>query len=153
MKNRKYLTVLLFLLVLNWSVLAEAVSPSSEAFKKGYIGYGLDVGYGFGFNLPPSKDRTDSQFGFFAPNVTQDLTGNINEGKIYQGNLNFLNEITLLAFQHPKTGVLVGWSPILKYKFIKPTRKWAPTFLAGTGFSYTDFDQITDLCKMGFQII
>ncbi|MEC7641832.1 MAG: acyloxyacyl hydrolase [Nitrospinota bacterium] len=141
MKKRKYAAILLWVWVLSWSVLAEADSSSPLRFTKGNMGYGLDVGYGFGFNLPTSEDRTDSQFVFFAPNVEYDLTGNINEGKFYQGNLNLLNEITLLVFQHPETGVLAGWSPMLEYKFIKPARKWAPTFLAGIGFSYTDFNR------------
>ncbi|MFQ5671917.1 MAG: acyloxyacyl hydrolase [Nitrospinales bacterium] len=141
MKNFKCVLVLLFLLILSSNQTASAGNSTPTRFHKGHVGYGLDVGFGFGFNLPTSEDRVDSQYGFFAPNLEYDLTGNIAKGSFYQGNLNFVAEATVLAFQHPDTSVLAGFSPMLKYKFVKPTRKWAPTFLAGIGFAYTDFDR------------
>lgn len=140
-KKIRYVPVLLFLLILSSHQIAIAGSSSPKRFHKGHVSYGLDVGYGFGFNLPTSEDRTDTQFGFFAPNLEYDLTGNIAKGSLFQGNLNAVAEATVLAFQYPDTSVLAGFSPMLKYKFVKPDRKWAPTFLAGIGFSYTDFDR------------
>ncbi|MFQ5715964.1 MAG: acyloxyacyl hydrolase [Nitrospinales bacterium] len=141
MRNLKCVAAVLALLSLGWSLPAEAGKFSPTRFKKGSYDFGFQLGYGAGLNIPSGPDRTDVQFGFFAPNFKYDLLGNIGQS-FYQGNLYFVSEIDFIFTHHPATGYLIGGSPILQYKFIKPKkRKWAPTILAGIGFANTDLDK------------
>ena len=121
-------------------VLTEKENP--VRFEKGYYEFGLEVGYGAGFDIPFGRDRTDIQFSHVAANFQLDLTGTIGGEGPYRGNLNWYAELNANLLDNPGFGTLVGFSPLMfKYKFLDSERKWAPTLLAGAGFAFTDWDE------------
>ena len=140
--NRIFPFVIL-LLIESFAVVS-MVSADKEVparFERGHYEFGAEIGYGTGFNIPTSFDRTDIQFAHLAANFQLDLTGNIGKS-FYQGNLNWRPELNVALLHNPGFGALVGFSPLMyQYKFVKPERKWAPTLLAGAGFALTDWDE------------
>jgi len=117
----------------------------SDRFTKGDTSFGGHFGLGHTFNLPPGKDRTDLSFAFIFPNWQENLTGLIAQDSLLQGALFWQIEAGLALLTHRGHEYLVGFSPLMvEYKFLNPKRKWAPTFLAGAGFSMTNWKDQAD---------
>ena len=117
-------------------------AQSTPRFKKGHYQFGSELGYSAGIDLPTGVDRTDIQFFHIAANFQYDLTGNIGRGKFYQGNLYWFTELGADILHNPEYGYLLGFSPVMfQYKFVQPSRRWAPTLLGGAGFSLTNWDE------------
>ena len=111
-----------------------------EKFSKGNSSFGGQLGFGHTFNLPKGKDRTDLSFAFIFPNWQQNLTGVIAQDSSFQGALFWHIEAGIATLTHRDHEYLVGFSPLMvEYKFLNLKRKWAPTFLAGAGFSMTNW--------------
>lgn len=112
----------------------------SDRFAKGDSSFGGQLGFGHTFNLPTGKDRTDLSFAFIFPNWQKNLTGLIAPGSPLQGALYWHVEAGMAVLTHRDHEYLVGISPLIaEYKFLNSQRKWAPTFLAGAGFSMTNW--------------
>ena len=141
--------VLLSTMLFFAGVMAADAEKFSERFGRGTYEFGLAFGYGFTFDLPTGSDRTDLEFLFFFPNFKYNLTGVVGKS-FYRGSLFWVVEVggvvtvTDATRDGVKTGgsglYHVGFSPVLvEYKFLSPTRRWAPHILLGGGFSYGDF--------------
>ena len=136
--------VLILIVILVCPFLAEAQS-FTDRFAKGKASFGGNLGHGHTFNLPPGKDRTDLSFAFVFPNWQENLTGLIAQNSPLQGALYWQVEAGLALLTHRGHEYLAGFSPLMvEYKFLNPKRKWAPTFLAGAGFSMTNWKDQAD---------
>ena len=144
-----FLTVLLSTMLFLSGVMVADAEKFSERFGRGTYEFGAEFGYGYTFNLPPGPDRTDLDFLFFFPNFKYNLTGVIGDS-FYRGSLFWVLEVggVVTVKEAKRFGVKtgesglyqVGFSPVLvEYKFLSPTRGWAPHILLGGGFSYGDF--------------
>ena len=112
----------------------------SDRFAEGGSYFGGNLGHGHTFNLPKGKDRTDLSFAFIFPNWQKNLTGLVAQNSFLQGALYWQVEAGLALLTHRGHEYLVGFSPLMvEYKLLNPKRKWAPTFLAGAGFSMTNW--------------
>ncbi len=121
-----------------------------DRFSKGESSFGGELGFGYTFNLPPGKDRTDLSFGFVFPNWQKNLTGIIAPDSLLQGALYWHVEAGLAQLTHRDHEYLLGFSPVMvQYKFLKLGRKWAPTFLAGAGFSMQNWDDTPAEYELG----
>ena len=136
--------VLVVLMILAFPVFAGAQS-FHDRFSKGDASFGGQLGLGHTFNLPPGKDRTDLSFAFIFPNWQKNLTGLIAQDSFLQGALYWHVEAGMALLTHRGHEYLVGFSPLMvEYKFLNPKRRWTPTFLAGGGFSMTDWKDQAD---------
>ena len=82
---------------------------------------------------------------FLFPNWQRNLTGVIAQDSLLQGALYWQVEAGMALLTHRDHEWLLGFSPLMvEYKFLNPKRKWAPTFLAGAGFSMTNWDDPAD---------
>ena len=137
----------LFLWIVTVTLAVVITSPAfaedqnfSDRFAKGNTSFGGELGFGHTFNLPPGKDRTDLSFAFIFSNWQKNLSGIIAPDSPLQGALYWDVEGGLALLTHRDHEYLVGFSPLIaEYKFLNPQRKWAPTFLAGAGFSMTNW--------------
>lgn len=143
-----FLSIILFFA----SIIVADAEKFSERFGKGTYAFGVEFGGGYTFNLPPGPDRTDMDFLFFFPNFKYNLTGVMGKS-FYRGSLYWVLEVGAVVTYNDsvifrgktiKTGdpglFQIGVSPVLlEYKFLSPTRRWAPYILLGGGFSYGDF--------------
>lgn len=116
----------------------------SSRFKKGQSDFGGQVGWGYTVDIPPGRDRVNIGYLFVFPNWQYNLTGLIGNSWyrgawFYHGEIGFANAVD-------RGGEwLLGWSPLMaQYKFLNPRRRWAPTALAGAGFSYGTWDSIAE---------
>ena len=117
----------------------------SDRFAKGNTSFGGELGFGHTFNLPPGKDRTDLSFAFIFSNWQKNLTGIIAPDSPLQGALYWDVEGGLALLTHRDHEYLLGFSPLIaEYKFLNPERKWAPTILAGAGFSMQNWEEQAD---------
>ena len=117
----------------------------SDRFAKGNTSFGGELGFGHTFNLPPGKDRTDLSFAFIFSNWQKNLTGIIAPDSPLQGALYWGVEGGLALLTHRDHEYLLGFSPLIaEYKFLNPERKWAPTILAGAGFSMQNWEEQAD---------
>ena len=136
--------VLVVLVILAFPVFVGAQS-FHDRFSKGDASFGGQLGLGHTFNLPPGKDRTDLSFAFIFPNWQKNLTDLIAQSSLLQGALYWHVEAGMAVLTHRDHEYLVGFSPLMaEYKFLNPKRKWAPTFLAGAGFSMQNWDDQAD---------
>jgi len=130
------------------AIIADA-EKFAERFGKGTHQFGAEFGYGYSFDLPTGSERTDIDFLFFFPNFKYNLTGVVGNS-FYRGSLFWvlevggvvtINDAKRLGMKTGSSGKYqVGFSPLLvEYKFLSPTRGWAPHILLGGGFSYGDF--------------
>ena len=135
-----------------------------KRFAQGTTLWGVNVGYGYTFDLPSTNpgapDRTDMDFFYVFPHFKYNLFGPIGKS-FYRGALYWVVEagaaITVKdstrTAVNPTTGALVnlttdsapkvqgGFVPIqAEYKFVSPTRRWAPFIKLGAGFSYGNFN-------------
>ena len=135
--------VLAVLLVFN--VTTVGAESFSQRFEKGSSDFGVQLGWGHNFNLPPGPpNRTDMGFAFFFPNWQRNLTGVIGGDSWYQGSW-FYHMEAGLAFADRDDKFLLGWSPLMvQYKFLSPKRRWAPNILLGTGFSMTNWKDVAE---------
>lgn len=126
-----------------------------DRFSKGESSFGGELGYGHTLDLPSGRDRTDLSFVFAFPNWQKNLTGIIAPGTLLQGAVYWHVEAGLAQLTHRGHESLLGFSPLMvQYKFLKPGRKWAPTFLAGAGFSTQNWDnQAIDELGSEFQFL
>lgn len=123
-----------------------------ERFAQKQTQWGLDIGYGYTFDLPPVDaigDRTNFEFLYFFPKWKYNLTGIKGQG-FWQGALYWVVDggITIATADPTLNGVatgdaplyVIGFSPIqAEYKFLNPHRKWAPFVFAGAGISIGDW--------------
>ncbi len=115
-------------------------------FAKGQHEFGLTLGYGFSFSLPPSglppDQRTKFRFVYFFPNFKYNLTGLVGSS-IYRGALYWVIEAgAAVTVRDPtrngqsiKNGpnYVLGLVPAqLEYKFINPERNIPFVFSTGT---------------------
>ena len=122
----------------------------SDRFAKGDTSFGGELGFGYTFNLPPGKDRTDLSFAFIFPNWQKNLTGIIAPDSLLQGALYWHVEAGLALLTHRDHEYLIGFSPLMvNYKFLDSQRKWAPNILLGTGFSMQDWDDTPAEYELG----
>ena len=146
---RIFCAVLLSMTLCFAGVMAADAEKFSERFGKGTYQFGLEFGYAYTFDLPAGADRTNLDFMFFFPNFKYNLTGIVGES-FYRGSLFWVAELgavvtvtdaTRLGIKTGDPGLFqVGFSPVLvEYKFLSPTRAWAPHILLGGGFSYGNF--------------
>jgi len=116
-----------------------------DRFSKGDSSFGAQLGFGHTFNMPSGKDRTDLSFAFIFPNWQYNLTGVIAQDAPLQGVLYWHVEAGMALLTHRGHEYLLGFSPLMvEYKFLNPNRKWAPTLLAGAGFSMTNWKDQAD---------
>lgn len=133
-------------------------------FGRGTTQWGINGGFGYTIDLPKTNfgapDRTNIDFLYLFPHFKYNLTGVIGDS-FYRGALYWVAEAGLLfsvsdstrMIRNPLTGtatltttdtapaVQFGFVPVqVEYKFLGPTRRWAPTVIVGAGFSYGDFD-------------
>ncbi len=142
--------------------------PSANSrFAKGTKEFGIQLGYGYTFDLPPVNfdvnDRTNVDFVYFFPFFKYNLTGLIGRS-FFQGALFWVIDFgTAISITDPdRNGVktdnapnfLFGFTPIqLEYKFINPQRKWAPYVFAGAGFSVGDWHEAAREISTAFEFI
>ena len=150
------------------SVNHSTLSPDFETrFAKGQHEFGLSLGYGFTFNLPPvdevSGERTRIRFAHFSPNFKYNLTG-IRGGSVFQGALYWVIEATAaVTVRDParnnqviedSPSLLIGLVPLqLEYKFLNANRSWAPFLFAGVGGSWSQWFQETREISTAFEFI
>ena len=146
---RAFFVVFLSVILFFFGVIPSNAEKFSERFGRGTYEFGLEAGYGYTFNLPTGSDRTDIDYLFFFPNFKYNLTGVIGDS-FYRGSLFWVLEVGGIVSikDSMRAGVKtadaglyqIGVSPVLvEYKFLSPTRSWAPHILLGGGFSYGDF--------------
>ena len=139
----------------------------AERFAKGQTEFGLQLGYGFTFDLPKitkvEEERTNIDFAFIAPNFKYNLTGVVGKS-FYQGALYWVVEtsasISLLDPDRNNLKVdsaptyVFGITPLqLEYKFVKPNRKWGPFVFGGVGFSVGDWHKGSREISTAFEFI
>ena len=127
----------------------------SERFTKGEASYGVQVGFGATFDLPPGRDRTDLSFLFLFPNYQYNLTGLIKKDSFLSGALYWHVEAGLAELVNRDGEYLFGFTPLMvQYKFLNPKRSWAPNILVGAGFAMTNWkDQATAELGSEFQFL
>ncbi len=152
----------------NKSAKAKTKSRGMGAFEtrfgQGTTQWGVTGGFGYTIDLPKTNfgapDRTNIDFLYLFPHFKYNLFGVIGDS-FYRGALYWVAEAGLLfsvsdstrIIRNPFTGaatmtttdtapaVQFGFVPVqVEYKFLGPTRRWAPTVIIGAGFSYGDFD-------------
>ena len=144
MKRKSGFWILILVVILACPVFVAAQS-FSDKFGKGGSSFGGQLGLGHTFNLPPGKDRTDLSFALIFPNWQKNLTGLIAQDSPLQGVLYWHIEAGMALLTHRSHEYLIGFSPLMvEYKFLNPERKWAPTLLAGGGFSMTNWKDQAD---------
>jgi len=112
----------------------------SDRFAKGNTTFGGQLGMGYTVQIPPGRDRTDLSFAWIFPNWQYNLTGIMAEDSFLRGALFWHVEGGLSLLTHRDHEYLVNFSPLMaEYKFLSPKRRWAPTLLAGAGFSMTNW--------------
>ena len=112
----------------------------SDRFAKGNTTFGGQLGMGYTVQIPPGRDRTDLSFAWIFPNWQYNLTGIMAEDSLMRGALFWHVEGGLSLLTHRDHEYLVNFSPLMaEYKFLSPKRRWAPTLLAGAGFSMTNW--------------
>ncbi|KMP10320.1 hypothetical protein UR09_02155 [Candidatus Nitromaritima sp. SCGC AAA799-A02] len=138
---RRSIGCLVWLLVVVFAVPSMAGAQSfSDRFAKGGSSYGFQAGYGYTFDLPPGRDRSDLSFMFLFPNYQYNLTGVVAKDSLFRGALYWHVEAGLAQLTHREWESLLGFSPLMaEYKFLNPKRNWAPNILAGAGFAYTNW--------------
>ena len=137
-QTSKFLVLVVFMIFAEPSFLE--AQGFSERFSKGSSSFGGQLGMGHTFNLPPGKDRTDLSFAFIFPNWQYNLTGLISQDSFLQGALYWHVEAGLAGLTRRDHEYLLGFSPLMvEYKFLNQKRRWAPTVLAGAGFSMTNW--------------
>ena len=144
MRQANFFWVVIVVVVIANPVFVRAQS-FPDRFAKGNASFGGELGFGHTFDLPPGKDRTDLSFAFMFPNWQKNLTGVIAQDSPLQGALYWHVEAGMAVLTHRDHEYLVGFSPLMaQYKFLNPKRKWAPTFLAGAGFSMQNWEEQAD---------
>lgn len=132
--------------VLALSILAGGAARAEtfdERFGQGTWTYGAEAGFGYTFDLPPGKDRSDLKFALLFPNFQYNMTGVIGRGAWYQGALYWHPELNAAYLTNHGGKYVAGFSPVmLEYKFVDPKRGWAPNLLGGAGFSFTNWDDV-----------
>lgn len=114
----------------------------TERFGEGTTSVGIQAGFGYTIDLPPGRDRTDLGFLFLFPNYKYNLTGIVGES-FYQGALYWHVEAGLAQVMNRDGEYLVGFSPLMvDYKFLSPSRNWAPNILLGGGFAFTNWKDV-----------
>ncbi len=128
-------------------------------FGKGTTQWGINGGFGYTIDLPSTNpgapDRTNIDFLFLFPHWKYNLTGVIGDS-FYRGALYWAVEAGSVFSISDSTRVFPGGTKVVtdtapafqlgfvpvqvEYKFLGPTRRWAPTVLLGAGFTYGDFD-------------
>ncbi len=125
-----------------------------QRFAQKNTHWGLDIGYGYTFNLPPVDaigDRTNVDFLYIFPKWKYNLTGIKGNGP-WRGALYWVIDGGLaIAIKDPTLNsntvgeaplYTLGFSPLqLEYKFLSPARKWAPFVFAGAGISIGDWHE------------
>jgi len=149
------------------SLAGSAFSDFENRFAKHQYQFGLSLGYGFNFNLPPTglpaAQRSKFKFAYFFPNFKYNLTGLIGSS-FYQGALYWVMEVgAAVTVTDPtqnnrqiKNGpnYVLGLVPAqLEYKFIGPGRSWAPFLYAGVGGSWGDWYEETREISTPFEFI
>lgn len=139
----------------------------SERFAKGQHQFGVTLGYGATFNLPPvttvGTNRTKIKFLYFFPNFKYNLTGMIGKS-YYRGALYWVVEAgaAVSILETKRDGVVLddaptyvfGITPLqLEYKFLSPERKWAPFAFAGVGFSVGNWHKAAREISTAFEFI
>ena len=138
----------------------------TERFGKGRSEFGVQVGFGRSLDHPSfsdEDDRTDLDFLFIFPNYKYNLTGIVGES-FYRGSLYWMIEAGgIVSVADPKRfGVKTGESPIyqvgvsplmVEYKFLSPDRRWAPSIIAGAGFSWGDINDGAAELSTAFEFI
>lgn len=145
----------------------EKIPGFDERFAKGQKSFGLQLGYGFTFNLPPvlsvNGDRTNFQFLYFAPNFKYNLTGIIGNS-YFRGALYWVVDLQLVVgVTDPDRGnitvdqgpnYMFGITPLqVEYKFLDPARKWAPFVFGGAGVAIGDFHRGAREIQTAFEFI
>lgn len=131
-----------------------------DRFAKGKYQFGLSLGGGFNFTLPPTglkpAERTDFRFIHFSPNYKYNLTGPVGSS-FYQGALYWVIEagVTMTIRDPHRDGRPVDKAPNyvfgivpfqLEYKFVSPQRSWAPFVYGGVGGSWGDwYDEAAEI--------
>ena len=143
-------------------------SEFESRFAKGLYEFGLSMGYGFTFNLPPvdspSDERTRIRFAHFSPNFKYNVTGPIFADGFYRGVLYWVIEAQFaVTVEDPtRNGQVVDDSPNflfgivpaqLEYRFINLSRSWAPFLFAGIGGSWSEWFQQSREISTAFEFI
>jgi len=136
-------------------------------FAKSQYEFGLSLGYGFTFNLPPidalSGERTRIRFAHFSPNFKYNLTGLMGKS-VFQGALYWVIEAGVWFTVEDSTrnnqvvdgapNFLFGLVPLqLEYKFLNANRSWAPFLFGGVGGSWSKWFQEAREISTAFQFI
>ena len=144
-----------------------AFSDFENRFAKNQYTFGLTLGYGFSFTLPPiglpSIERTKLRFAYFFPNFKYNLTG-LMGSSIYRGALYWVVEVgAAITVRNPTRNTqpiddaptfVIGLVPLqLEYKFLNPGRAWAPFLFAGVGGSWGDWYQEAREISTAFEFI
>lgn len=128
-------------------------------FAKGTYVWGVSIGAGYTIDMPTTNagapDRTNMDFLYIFPHFKYNLTGPIGKS-FYQGALYWNVELGGVVTVSDSDRIVPGGARVVtansglyqfgitpvqvEYKFVKPTRRWAPTVLAGAGFSIGDFN-------------
>lgn len=135
----------------------------AERFGQGHDEFGIQMGYGYTFDLPPGQDRTDIDFLLIFSNYKYNITGVVGDS-FYRGGLYWVIEAGgIVSVADPvRFGKKVGESPVfqvgispvmLEYKFLSPSRQWAPYILAGAGFSWGDVNEVAIELGTHFEFI
>ncbi|MBV51665.1 MAG: hypothetical protein CMH77_04080 [Nitrospinae bacterium] len=112
----------------------------SDRFAKGSSTFSGQLGMGYTVQIPPGRSRTDLSFAWIFPNWQYNLTGIMAEDSFLRGALFWHVEAGMAVLTHRDNEYLVGFSPLMaEYKFLSPKRRWAPTVVAGAGFSMTNW--------------
>lgn len=126
----------------------------SDRFGQGTWTFGAEAGFGYTFDLPGGKDRSDLKFALLFPNFQYNLTGVIGRDSWYQGALYWQPEVNVAYLTNHGGEYLAGFSPImLEYKFVDPKRGWAPNLLGGAGFSITNWGDVAPELGSDFEYL
>ncbi len=151
------------------SALAESptFSDFENRFAEGQYEFGLTLGYGIKFTLPPIglpvQERAKFRFVYFFPNFKYNLTGLIGSS-FYRGALYWVIEAGAAVTVKDPTrnnksinnapNFVFGLVPAqLEYKFLNPERAWAPFLFAGVGGSWGDWHKGTKEIATAFEFI
>ncbi len=131
-----------FCLLLSTHTFTAEADTFSQRFEKGFSDFGGQFGWGYTFDLPLGRDRTNIGTVFIFPNWQRNITGLIGESW-YKGALFYQGEAGVAIAADRGGNTQWGFSPLMaQYKFLSPDRKWAPNLLAGAGVSYGNWSDL-----------
>jgi lipid A 3-O-deacylase len=128
---------------------SDAVAADAAGQRGTYelaFGYGkqsLGISGGYGLALPiggtDAPEMEDIEFAYVTPRWGIGISDPLGGRSWYRGNFEFVLEGTFLYMSEPKSGIVGGIAPGLRYNFLTGTR-FIPFFFAGVGFIALDAD-------------